>query len=153
ETVKQRNYEILNEHFGTMLTDIRIWPISNTSLMKYVQTKKKAYLEDSQYAQLAAALRVFLFRVAGWDFSAKALERAKQYYDVGHQTLSVRLKRIEEMPAEKHAELEPLLIQKKQQFDEEWGPFGQKWRELQVAIGEIAATNKESVLRALRPRA
>ncbi len=151
QALLRRNQEILQERFGNRLKDTRVWPISSTNLLKAMQVEDgDDYLRVSRYRQLAAVLQVFLFRVAGWDRAAVAIRAAEDYYVLARKTLAGRLAAITEESEQKRAEIQRRITQRKQQFDKEWGQYGQKKEELMQDIRRVAMAGKQNFLQELQ---
>jgi GTPase SAR1 family protein len=151
QALLRRNQEILQERFGNRLTDTRVWPISSTNLLKAAQAEDDDdYLRVSRYRQLAAVLQVFLFRVAGWDRAAVAIRAAEDYYVLARKTLAGRLAAITEESEQKRAEIQRRIAQRKQQFDKEWGEYGQKQDQLIQDIRRVALAGKQNFLQELQ---
>lgn len=151
QALLDRNQKILQERFGNRLTDTRVWPISSTNLLKAKQAEDgDDYLRVSRYRQLEAVLRVFLFRVAGWDRAALAIRAAEEYYVFARKTLAGRLAAITEESEQKRAEIQRRIAQRKQEFDKEWGKYGQKQDELIQEIRRVAMIGKQNFLRELQ---
>jgi GTPase SAR1 family protein len=149
QALLRRNQEILREQFGTRLTDTRVWPISSANLMQAVQTDDDDLLGVSRYKQLWAVLQVFLFHVAGWDRSAKAISAAEDYHNVARKTLAGRLTAVNEESDQKRAEIQQRIAQRKRRFDSEWSQSGQKQEELMENVRRIAGAGKGMILQAL----
>src|SRR5215207_2417329 len=151
--VQQRNREILEERFQGRLTDTRVWPISSKLLLAAAAGAEDAEedLEDSRHEELETALQAFLYRVAGWSRSAAAVVLADDFHSTSRQVLAGRLATLEEGSAQKHAELQQLAADRIRQFEIDWGPQGQKRRELAEGIRRIIAQGKGSILEAVRP--
>lgn len=153
QALQQRHQEILQERFQARLIDTRVWPISSTSLLKSIQaddqTDRDDYLSVSKYPQLSAVLQVFLFRVAGWERAAAALQTAEDYCTLMRKTLAGRLANTLEESEQKRADLQRRIAQRKQQFDTGWGEHGQRREELLTNISTAALKSKQSFLREL----
>lgn len=153
QALQQRHQEILQERFQDRLIDTRVWPISSTSLLKSMQaddqTDSDDYLSVSKYPQLSAVLQVFLFRVAGWERAATALQTAEDYCTLTRKTLAGRLTNTLEESEQKRADLQRRIAQRKQQFDTEWGEHGQRREELLTDISTVVLKSKQSFLQEL----
>jgi GTPase SAR1 family protein len=153
QALQQRHQEILQERFGDRLIDTRVWPISSTSLLKSMQaddqTDSDDYLSVSKYPQLSAILQVFLFRVAGWERAAAALETSEDYWTLMRKTLAGRWTTTLEESEQKRADLQRRIAQRKQQFDTEWGEHGQRREELLTDISTVVLKSKQSFLQEL----
>jgi ribosome biogenesis GTPase A len=151
QEIQQRNEEILKKQFGDQLPDSRVWPISSINLRKAAETGDKDYLMVSRHKELAAALQAFLFRVAGWSRSAEAIVLAGHYHVQSRQTLAARLGALTEESKQKRAEYQKRALERRQQFEADWGERGQKRRELLDSIRQIAALGKQWIRTALQP--
>jgi GTP-binding protein EngB required for normal cell division len=151
EEVQKRSEDILRKRFGDRLPDPRVWPISSINLRKAAQTGDDDYLMVSRHRELAAALQVFLFRVAGWSRSAEAIVLAGHYQALARQTLAARLAALTEESKQKRAEFQQRAMERRKQFEADWGERGQKRRELLENIQKIAALGKQSLRNALQP--
>jgi GTPase SAR1 family protein len=129
QDIQRRNQEILAERFKERLADVRVWPVSSKHLLTAAQTGDDDYLQISGQKELVAALQAFLFRVAGWSRSAEAVSVAEHYYGTSLKTLAGRLASFEGSDWQR-AELQRQAMQRKQQFDEDWGEGGKKRQQL-----------------------
>jgi hypothetical protein len=136
---------------GERLADARVWPISSINLRKAAQTGDEDYEIVSRHRELAAALHAFLFRVAGWSRSADAILLAGHYHASSRQILAARLAALTEESKQKRAEFQQRALERRKQFEADWGDRGQKRRELLESIQKIAALGKQSIRNALQP--
>lgn len=147
QDVQRRNQEILEERFGGRLTDTRVWPVSSTNLQKAASAEGatgEAYLMVSRHKELATALKAFLERVAGWSRSAEAMLVAEQYHATSRKALAGRLAGFAEESKQARAELQKDAMENKRRFEEEWGPQGQKYRELREGLQQAIQVGKRS---------
>jgi GTPase SAR1 family protein len=146
-----RNREILEQKFGDKLSDTTIRPISSELLLKAAQNEetRELYLTESLHKELEIALRTFLFRVAGWRRSAEAILVADRYHTTSHLTLSERLASLTE-DAAKRTEMQRRAAERKEQFEREWGQYGQKRRELSEEINRRINVSRRRFDDALR---
>ena len=154
QNVQRRNMEILAKQFKGRLADTRVWPVSSTNLRKAASADKKteeAYLMVSRHKELAAALQAFLARVASWNRAAQAMGAAAPYYTANRKTLASRLAGLTTESKQKQEELQKVAVEAKRQFDAEWGPQGQKSRELKEGLQRAVAVGKKSFANALQP--
>jgi GTPase SAR1 family protein len=152
QMILQRNQEILAQHFATRLTNTRVWPISSSNLLKARQEEDgDDYLRTSRYTQLAAVLQIFLFHVAGWDRAAAALRAAEDYFIMARRTLAGRLATITEESAHKREDVQRRIALRTQQFESEWGTYGQKREELLEQVRQVARTGKQLFLQEFQP--
>jgi len=151
QEIQKRNQEILGKQFGDRLSDTRVWPISSINLRKAAQTGDDDYLMVSRHKELAVALQAFLFRVAGWSRSAEAIVLAGHYQALSRQTLAARLAALTEESKQKRAEFQQRAMERRKQFEADWGERGQKRHELLESIRKIAALGKQSIRNALQP--
>ncbi len=151
QEIQTRNEEILKKQFGDRLADPRVWPISSINLRKHAQTGDDDYLMVSRHKELAAGLQAFLFRVSGWSRSADAVALAGHYQTLSRQTLAARLGALTEESKQKRAEFQQRAVERRKQFDADWGERGQKRRELLESIQRIANLGKHSIRTPLQP--
>jgi GTP-binding protein EngB required for normal cell division len=151
QEIQQRNQDILRKEFGDRLSDTRVWPISSINLRKAAQTGDDDYLMVSRHKELAAALQAFLFRVAGWSRSAEAILLAGHYQALSRQTLAARLAALTEESTQERAAFQQRAMERRKQFEADWGERGQKRRELLESIQRIAALGKQSIRNAFQP--
>ena len=151
QAVQQRSEEILRKNFGEGPPDPRVWPISSTNLRKAGETGEDAYLMVSRHQELAAALQVFLFRVAGWARTADAAALALDYQSRGTQILTERLTALSEESKEKREQLRSAMQERKEAFDAEWGPNSGQCRELLSQFHRVAVIGQQQVRQALQP--
>jgi hypothetical protein len=149
QELQQRNEQVLRERFGEKLADARVWPISSTNLMKAAETGDPDYEIVSRHRELAAALKTFLFRVAGWSRVAAAMVVAGHYYGSAKQVLSGRVADLVEQSKERRTEVQQQVAQRKQQFDSEWGERGPKRQELMAALQRATGAGKRALRQAL----
>lgn len=151
QQLQQRNQQILQERFGDRLADQRVWPISSTHLMKAASTGDEDYLMVSRHQEFAPVLRDFLFRAAGWYRAVDAVVVAGRYHGTAQEVLKNRLKSLNEESQQRRTALQERALQRKQQFDAEWGERGVRSRELLDNLRKVAELGKQSLLQALQP--
>ena len=151
EAIQHRSEEILRQSFGDRLPDSRVWPISSANLMKAGATGEEAYLLVSRHKELAAALHVFLLRVAGWARTADAVALAGGYHSGSAQVLANRLTALSEESKQKREDLQQAMQERKTQFEAQWGPNSRQCRELLAQIHRIAAIGQQQMRQALQP--
>ena len=151
QEIQKRNQEILEKQFGDRLADARVWPISSINLRKAAQTGDEDYEIVSRHRELAAALKAFLFRVAGRSRSAEAILLARQYHALSRQVLAARLAALTEESKQERAKFQQRAQERRKQFEADWGDRGRKRRELLESIQRIAAIGKQSIRNALAP--
>ncbi|HEX2148816.1 MAG TPA: dynamin family protein [Actinomycetota bacterium] len=151
---QRRNMEILARQFKGRLADTRVWPVSSTNLRKAASANKKteeAYLMVSRHKELAAGLKAFLARLAGWDRAAEAMAAAVPYYTTSRKALEGRLAGLTADSKQRQAELQKIAAEGKRQFEAEWGPQGRKYRELKEGLQRAIAVGKQSFANTLQP--
>ena len=151
QDIQRRNQEILRKQFGDRLADTRVWPISSINLRKAAQTADEDYLMVSRHKELAAALRTFLFRVAGWSRSAEAILLAGNYQAQARQTLAARLAALTEESKQKRLALQQQALERRKQFEADWGERGQHRRDLLESIQKIIALGKQAIRNGFQP--
>jgi predicted GTPase len=154
QDVRRRNQEILAERFEGRLADTRVWPVSSTNLRKAASADKKtqeAYLMVSRHKELVTALRAFLTRIAGWDRAAEAMATTAPYYSANRKVLDGRLAGLTTDSKQKQAELQKAAVESKRQFEVDWGPQGQKYKELKEGLQRAIAVGKQSFSNTLQP--
>ena len=154
QNVQRRNMEILAAKFKGRLADTRVWPVSSTNLRKAASANKKteeAYLMVSRHKELAAGLKAFLARLAGWDRAAEAMAAAVPYFTTSRKALEGRLAGLTADSKQKQAELQKIAAEGKRQFEAEWGPQGRKYRELKEGLQRAIAVGKQSFANTLQP--
>lgn len=151
EELLSRNEQVLRERFGNRLADPRVWPISSKLLMEAAATGKARYEGASRHQELAAALKAFLFRVAGLSRAASALVVAGQYYDSARQVLLGRVADLLSQSKEQRESVQQRMAERKQAFDADWGERGAKRQELMKALQQITAAGKQQMRQALEP--
>ncbi len=150
QEIQKRNQEILGKEFGDRLSDTRVWPISSINLRKACQTGDEDYLIVSRHRELAAALQAFLFRVAGWSRSAEAILLAGHYQAMSRQTLAARLAALTEESKQKRADFQQRAMERRKQFEADWGERGQLRHDLVLNIQKIAALGKHAIRNGLQ---
>ena len=154
QNVQRRNMEILAKRFEGQLADTRVWPVSSTNLRKAASADDKtqeAYLMVSRHKELVAALGAFLTRVAGWDRAAEAMATAAPYYTASRKVLDGRLAGLKTESKQQQAELQKAAVESKRQFEAEWGPQGQKYKELKEGLQRAITVGKQSFSNTLQP--
>ena len=149
QDIQKQNQEILRKKFGDRLLDTQVWPAAINNLRKTALSGDDDYLIVSRQRELAVALHAF-FRVAGWSRSAEAFLLAGHYQRLCRQTLAARLATLTEESELKRAEFQQRAIERRKQFEADWGERGQKRRELLECIRKIAALGKQLILNALQ---
>jgi hypothetical protein len=103
----------------------------------------------SRHCELEHALEAFLFRVAGWSRAAEALIIAENYHHLAAKALSERLLGLagnsSQQPVDQNA------LQRRQQFEADWGERGKKRRKLLTSTRTVTAAGKGRFLAALQP--
>lgn len=150
QEVMDRNREILVERFGDRLPDPRIWPISSHHLLKAAETGDDDYIIVSRHQELAVGLRGFLFRVAGWTRASDAVILADHYHETTRGTLAGRLTALTDPSASHLTARQEGAIGRKQQFETDWGPRGEKQREVNEGIRRQITIGRQSFGQALR---
>lgn len=153
QATQHRSHQILAERFKGRLADPRVWPVSSTNLRKAASGEGKAaeaHLIVSRHRELEAALQAFLARVAGWSRAAEAMLAAAQYHSTGRTALSGRLGSVASS-SQQRSDLHAVAMQRKQQFESDWGLRGQKLGELKEEIRKIIFVGKQSFSRSVQP--
>ncbi|MEJ2887954.1 dynamin family protein [Actinomycetospora aeridis] len=121
-SVRERSEQLLRERFP-QLAEVSVLPFSNTLLRAAALDDEDAQenLEDSGHIEMEAALRRFLFVVAGWRRTASALGLAGAYQRGSTTTLAARAEALREA-----AEVQARLEMRRAVFTKEWGPRGSK---------------------------
>ncbi|CAK0776579.1 Dynamin N-terminal domain-containing protein [Gammaproteobacteria bacterium] len=151
QALQRRNEEILHDRFGTRLTDPRVWPISSVNLMKAAETGDEDYEMVSRHRELAAALKGFLFRVAGLSRVAMAVMIAGQYQGTGQQVLAGRIADLVEQSRARREAIQQQVTQRRQQFDTDWGEQGPKSQALMAMLQQATSAGRQSLHQALEP--
>lgn len=150
QEILDRNETILGERFADRLRETTIWPISSTAVLKAAQTGDPDYLAVSGHPELAAALETFLFHVAGWGRIADALVAAVRYHASARQALIQRATRLS-TEAEQLPEQTVQAIDRRGQFEAEWGENGARRAEIVERAQAVANWVGDAMLEALRP--
>ncbi|HEX2149786.1 MAG TPA: dynamin family protein, partial [Actinomycetota bacterium] len=154
QNVRRRNMEILAKRFEGQLADTRVWPVSSTNLRKAASVDKRtqeAYLMVSRHKELVAALGAFLTRIAGWERAAEAMATIAPYYTASHKVLDGRLAGLKTESKQQQAELQMAAEERKRQFEADWGPQGQKYKELKEGLQRAITVGKQSFANTLQP--
>ena len=147
QDVQRRNQEILKDRFGARLSDTRVWPVSSTNLRKAAsagERAREAYLMVSRHKELVVALRAFLTRIVGWDRAAEAMAASAPYWTASRNVLAGRLAGLTTESKQKQAELQKAAAESQRRFEAEWGPQGQKYKELKEGLQRSIALGKQS---------
>jgi len=123
ENVRRRNEEILRARFGTRLNDIRVWPVSNSNLMKAAQTKDEDYELISRGRELITALQQFLFNVACITRAALVVTHAQRHLEERRAILVQRLQTTKDSGADIERSLAELQ-RRQRELESLWGPQG-----------------------------
>ena len=151
QTIQARNEEILREHFGNKLADVRVWPISSTHLLKANQTDDSDFLIASKAKELWVGLQAFLFHTAGWMRLAETLSVAEQHCSVCHATLASRLAAVTAQSRQEQEELSRAKAERRARFEADWGTRGQKRAKLLQKIQQTTTRGSKAFLQALAP--
>jgi GTPase SAR1 family protein len=152
EEVKARSEALLGERFGDRLADVRVWPISSKNLRAAAESNHPdALLMVSRYRALADALQKFLLRVSGHARSAQALAIAARYHAASRALLECRLEALETTADQKLVDDVRAVAQRKQEFEANWGPRGQKRADLGRELKKAASISKQAFREALQP--
>ena len=100
--------------------------------------------------ELAAALRAFLSRVAGWGRSAEAVLVAQQYQDAARPVLTGRLQALTERSNQRRNELLQMAARKQQEYQAAWGPQSAQRSELLQGFKKIASLSKQRFTQAIQ---
>lgn len=153
QAIQQRNQDILREQFGSRLPDTRVWPVSSTHLLRAGESDNEdseEFLELSHFSTLAAVLQVFLFRAAGWERSASAIQAAEDYFLTTRKSLTSQFMQVTEASEQQRAELQLRIAEREQAFEHEWGMYGQEKIALLEQVRQIIITNQRSFLSLLQ---
>lgn len=147
QRVQQRHEEILQGRFKDRPIDMHVWPISSRNLLKAAQASNPTgYLKVSRQQELSEALEAFLFKVAGWNRCADALQIADHYYTTSRQSLAGRLAGLEAKNTQELIKLQQISDQKSQQLNAEWGTSGKERRTLLSKLKNSANANKSMIM-------
>lgn len=153
--ILRRNEQILKDKFGDRLTDTRIWPINSKLLLEAPSPEEdqegfEEDLKDSMYEDVEAAMRTFLFQVAGWRRSAEAIVGAGRYHATARATLSTRLDALTKEEG-KLEEMKRRAQSRREEFEADWSRQGRRRKELVEGIRRTAAQGRKSIREALQP--
>jgi hypothetical protein len=151
QEIQKRNQDILGQRFKGRLPDTRVWPISSTNPRKAAETGDDDYLIVSRHKELAAALQAFLFRIAGWSRTTNVLVVADPYHRENRNTLKGRFDTVLEQSQQKRADVREQAVERRRQFDTDWGERGQKRRELLESIQRASVLARQDFRQALQP--
>lgn len=154
QQIQRRNEEILTARFGERLTDRRVWPISSTNLRKAADpTNKDAemHLLVSRHRELAAALRAFLFRVAGWRRAGEALLVAEHHHALARQPFNARLAALTEQSKQQRAEVQRQVEEVRRAFESDWGERGRRRQRLVEEIRKVVGVARQNFRQVLSP--
>lgn len=145
--VRERSEELLRERFR-VLGDVRVLPFSNTLLRAAARDDEDAQenLEDSGHVEVEAALRRFLFVVAGWRRTASALALVLEYQEGSWRTLEAR-----EAALRSAAEVVERLEEGRAAFRSAWGPRGTRSGRLLDDAATTISEAKKGLRQALAP--
>jgi GTPase Era involved in 16S rRNA processing len=148
EAVRKRNEELLKQHLGGRVNQsFRVWPISNSRLLKASQTgnEKKAerYLNISRFKELNNELERFLYFVSGLSKTLEVLSRLKSY---SHALVNILDGRRYTLSQKSSVEMKRKLIElnkKKQLIKANWGLEGRGTKEAILQMGSYLSSCKQ----------
>jgi GTPase SAR1 family protein len=152
--IKERNEEELIRRFGYRIGEVRVWPISSTNLRRAAGAASEdaeALLMVARHRELAAALQSFLFRVAGWARAAEAILAADEYQSQAYNILSTRLAALTDESKRKVTDAQQSAMQRKREFEIEWGHQGGQRKELLDGIRRAITIGRRRMSEALQP--
>ena len=149
QALQVRNEQVLHERFADTLTDTRVWPISSTNLLTAAETHDPDYELVSRHRELAAALKTFLFRVAGLTRLAAAMTAAAHFHHTARQVLLGRLADLTEQSKERRQQTRQELAERKARFDRDWGERGAKRQALLAALQQATTAAHQTFRQAL----
>jgi GTP-binding protein EngB required for normal cell division len=152
QSVQKRHEEILRSTFKDRLPDPHVWPISSLNLLKALQTNSPALLKVSHQQELLDALQLFLFKVAGWNRCAAALQMARQYYASTRETLISQETLLAEKSTQELNDLHTEASLHGQNLQDEWGTDGNKRQELLEQLKRTVYTGKTAMFKLLDMR-
>ena len=147
QEVKARNEEILKKEFNKQLKDFTIWPISSKLLRKAVRAEEdaQAFVMASRFEDMTTALKVFLFRVAGWERSAYALQDAGKYHTTSLNVLKKRKERQESESVQTLQNHKEKIAKLNLAFELSWGNQGKHRKDLLDKVNKIIVVGKQSI--------
>lgn len=151
QTVHKRNQEILRERFANRLADPRIWPISNTNLMKAAETGDTDYLRVSRFSQLSQALQAFLFRVGGLTLGAQATGILLEHHEEATRILMRQLANLQEESKERAEANRRAVGEWQETFQSTWGERGDKRVAVSRTLRDLTMQARGEFLQALQP--
>jgi GTPase SAR1 family protein len=151
QSVLDRNQDILRQRFKDRLKDVRIWPISNTNLMKAAETGDKDYLKVSRFYALAEALQAFLFRAGGLSRAGQALILASEHGQQANAVLHQRLASLAEESKGARAAVQQELAERRKAFEAAWGERGQERHALISRLDVILQRGRQHFIQAINP--
>jgi len=152
EEVLTRSQALLEERYGGVLADVRIWPVSSTNLQKAaVSDHPDALLKVSRYKALAAALAEFLQRMSGDARTAYTLGLTARYYATSRDVLAERLQSLETSSPQDQAERDRAASERRAAFAADWGSDGRKRAQLLHEAKRIGAIHKQALRESLQP--
>lgn len=149
--VKARNEKVLNERYEERLGACRIWPVSSTLLLMAAANGDEDFEIASKHRELAPALKRFLFRVSGFDRAARALLVATDFYETVLAQLNRRHRSLIDATKEDRQRLQERLTGLKTDFDQSWGPQGEKRFELEEDIKKLCVVGKSHFQQCVSP--
>lgn len=152
QSVQQRHEEILRTKFKDRLPDLRVWPISSLNLLKALQTNSPALLKVSHQQELLDALQLFLFKVAGWNRCAAALQIAGHYYTATRETLASQESLLTEKSTQELNDLHAEASLHRQNLENEWGADGNRRQELLNQLKRAVYAGKTTMFKLLDMR-
>ena len=151
QAIQRRNEEIVQTKFGDRLGSVQVWPISSVNLRKAVATEDEDYLKVSRFPDLAIALRLFLFRVAGWATLTESVVLAQQLLQDGLRQLTARQAASLEESKERRRQWREKITNCRREFEENWGVRGSQRQGVMQSIQRHAQLARQSFLQTLHP--
>jgi GTP-binding protein EngB required for normal cell division len=149
QALQARNEQVLRERFAGKLGAARVWPISSTNLQKAAETGDADYELVSRHRELGAALKAFLFRVAGLSRVTAALLVAGHYHGTARQVLAAREASLAEDCNARNQEVQQDLARRRQEFDGEWGERGTGRQALVAEVQRLAEGGRQTLMQSL----
>lgn len=118
---------------------------------KAARTGDEDFVIVSHYPELAAALKQFLFRVAGVNRAAAALLIASQYHGDGRKRLAGRLTTLMDQSNTIATQLQAQLAEREQAFEQEWGERGGRIQEVLKEVEQVVGLGRQQFSHSLQP--
>lgn len=144
QAINERSAECINERFGAVIGEQRVWPVSAVQMERYIESgcQREAFFVDSRFEAMEEALDAFLFEVCHYHQIATAISAGEIYFAECFNALSDRAKALATSQAARDRRNE--IAQKKAEFQRDWVAPATEKNGLLTDIRSAISTAKET---------